>query len=113
MSSLAPPSDLLAQGSYIDGDELSGLERIRTIYEVGENSVVVETSEGREIRINVWLDRAAGQYVADFERRATITSGQQQLRVWAHTPAYARCVGDDVLGCLHAAIVAVDRVPVF
>jgi hypothetical protein len=55
----------------------------------------------------------SGQYVADFKRRCTATSGGQQVRVWAQTSAYARCVSDDLVGCLEAAIVAVDRLHVY
>ena len=113
MNSPAPRSDLLTRESYVDWDDLAGLDKIVAIYQIGANTVVVETTEGREIRITAWFDRQTGQYVADFERRSTVTSGGQQLRVWAHTPAYARCVAEDLVGCLEAAILAVDRVPVY
>jgi hypothetical protein len=113
MSSLAPRSDLLSRESYVDWDDLSGLDKIVAIYQVGANTVIVETSEGRELRITAWFDRRNGQYVADFERRTALTSGGQQFRVWAHTPAYARCVSDELVGCLEAAILAVDRVAVY
>jgi hypothetical protein len=112
MSTPVSPSGLLTRESYVDWDDLSGLDKIVAIYQVGDSCVVVETSEGREIRITAWLDRRTRQYVADFERRSAAPGGGQ-LKVWAHTPAYARCVADDLLGCLEAAILAVDRVPVY
>ncbi len=112
MSSPAPQSGLLTRESYVDWDDLSGLDKIVAIYQVGDSTVIVETNEGREVRITAWLDRRTRQYVADFERRSALPGGGQ-LRVWAHTPAYARCVADDLLGCLEAAILAVDRVPVY
>jgi hypothetical protein len=113
MSSPAPRTDLVTRESYVDWDDLAGLDKIVAIYQIGANTVVVETSEGREVRITAWFDRQTGKYVADFERRSTLTTGGQQLRVWAHTPAYARCVADDLVGCLEEAILAVDRVPVY
>jgi hypothetical protein len=113
MSSRVSSTDLLNRESYVDWDDLSGLDKIIAIYQVGDSCVVVETNEGREIRITAWLDRRTRQYVADFERRGAVPGGGQQFRVWAHTPAYPRCVADDVLGCLEAAILAVDRVPVY
>jgi hypothetical protein len=113
MSSSVPPNELLSRETYVDWDDFSGLDRIVALYQVGANTVIAETSEGREIRITAWFDRRTGEYVADFERRSTLTSGGQQLRVWAHTPAYARCVADDLVSCLEAAILAVDRVPVY
>jgi hypothetical protein len=88
------------------------LDKVVAIYQVGDSAVVVETNEGREVRITAWLDRGTGRYVADFERRSAMPGGGQ-LKVWAHTPAYPRCVADDLLGCLEAAILAVDRVPVY
>ena len=113
MSSPTPRSDLSSREWYVDWDDLAGLDKIVAIYEVGEKSVVVETSEGREIRITAWLDRKADQYVADFERRSVVTSAGQHFRVWAQSPAYARCVADDLHGCLKAAVHAVDRVTVY
>ena len=113
MSSPTPRSDLSSREWHVDWDDLAGLDKIVTIYEVGEKSVVVETSEGREIRITAWLDRRAGQYVADFERRSVVTNGTQRFHVWAQSPAYARCVADNLQDCLRAAILAVDRVTVY
>jgi hypothetical protein len=113
MSSQASSSELLARESYVDWDDLSGLDKIVAIYQVGPNTVIVDTTEGREVRITAWFDRRSGEYVADFERRSTFTSGGQQLRVWSQTPAYARCVAEDLVTCLEAAILAVDRVAVY
>jgi hypothetical protein len=113
MSSPFPPSDLLARESYVDWDDLSGLDKIDAIYQVGTNMIVLETNEGREIKITAWFDRRTGQYVADFEKRCNVSTGGQKLRVWAHTPAYARCVADDLVGCFEAAILAVDRLSVY
>lgn len=104
--------DLQAPEYTFDWQDITGFERVKAIYEVSENSVVVETIEGREIRISAWLDRRTGQYVADFERRATVTCGEQRLTVWSQTPAYVRISADDAAGCLEAAILEVDRVHV-
>jgi hypothetical protein len=112
-SSVPPQTDLGARESYVDWDDLAGLDKVVTIYQVGPNVVILETNEGREVRVTAWFDRTTGQYVADFERRTALTSGGHELRVWAHTPAYERCVADDLLGCLEAAILAVDRVHVY
>jgi hypothetical protein len=113
MSSPAPSSDLGARESYVDWDELASLDQVATIYQVGANTVVLETNDSREIRITAWFDLRSGQYVADFERRCTATSGGQQVRVWAQTTAYERCVSEDLVGCLEAAILAVDRLHVY
>ena len=99
--------------SYVDWEELSGLDRIVATYEVGDNSVVVEISDGREIRITAWHDRASDHYVSDYEKRSVVRSGGQELRVWAQTPAYKRCTGDDAASCLDAAVLEVDRIKVY
>jgi hypothetical protein len=112
MSSPAPSSDL-GKESFVDWDELSGLDQVVTIYQVGANTVVLETHDSREVRITALFDRRSGQYVADFERRCTMGSGGQKVRIWAQTSAYARCISDDLVGCLEAAIVAVDRLHVY
>lgn len=112
MTSAATTWDLLAPEQTFDLPGIAGFERVKAIYDVDKNSVVVTTIEGREIRISAWRDRGTGQYVSDFERRATVTSGEQRLHVWSATPAYERCYADDAAGCLEAAILEVDRVHV-
>src|SRR3954463_8628507 len=112
MTSPFPPSDVTRESS-VDWDELAGLDRVVTIYQIGTNIVVLETSDNREVRITAWFDRRTGRYVADFEKRTGVSLGGQKVRVWAHTPAYPRCVSDDLVGCLEAAILEVDRMPVY
>ena len=75
MSDMVPSNELLARESFVDWDELSGLDKVVTIYQVGANTVVVETCDGREVKITAWFDRRKGEYVADFERRSNVSSG--------------------------------------
>jgi len=113
MSSLDPRSTVDSFQSFVDWDELSGLDRIVSIRQAGPNLMLLETRDNREVRVTAWFDRRTGKYVAEFERRCTVASGGQQLRVWAQTPVYARCVADDLVGCLEAAVLEVDRLPVY
>jgi hypothetical protein len=113
MSSSLSASEPLGGSSALDWGELAGLERIVTAYAIGDHSVVLETTDGREIRITAWLDRAAGKYVSEYERRGVVRTGGQELRVWAQTPAYRRCTADDAASCLEAAVLQVDRVNVY
>jgi hypothetical protein len=99
--------------SALDWDELSGLERILTAYAIGDHSVVLETTDGREIRITAWHDRAADKYVSEYERRCVVRTGGQELRVWAQTPAYKRCTADDAASCLEGAVLEVDRINIY
>lgn len=112
MSSLDPRSDVGTHQSFVDWDELSGLDRVVAIRQAGPNMLFIETKDNREVRITAWFDRHTGCYVAEFDKLTTITNGGQQLRVWALTPAYAKCVSDDLVSCLEAAILEVDR-PVY
>jgi hypothetical protein len=113
MSSSLLVSEPLSASSTLDWDELSGLDRIVTAYAIGEHSVVLETTDGREIRITAWHDRAAGTYVSEYERRGVVRSGGHELRVWAQTPAYKRCTADDAASSLEAAVLEVDRVNIY
>ena len=113
MSEMVPPNEILARESFVDWDELSGLDKVVTIYQVGANTVVVDTCDGREVKITAWFDRRKGEYVADFERRSNVSSGGKQLQVWAHTNAYPRSASDDLISCLESAILAVDRIIVY
>ena len=104
-----PPSGTVA----LDWDELAGLDRVEAAYTVGEHAVVLETKDGREIRITALYDRAKKKYVADYERRSVVKSGTKEVRVWAQTPAYKRCAADDAASCLEAAVLEVDRTNVY
>jgi hypothetical protein len=112
MSSSAFPSGL---GSRAWGglDHAPAFDRIAAVYDVGENSIVVATTDGREIRITAWRDRSNGRYLAQYERLSVLTSGGQKVRVWAQTPAYERCASQDLRACLEAAVLEVDRVQVY
>ena len=99
--------------SAIDLEELSGLDRIASAYAIGDHSVVVETTDGREIRITAWYDRARNRYVSEYERRSVVKSGGHDFRVWAQTPAYKPCTADDAASCLEAAVLEVDRVNIY
>jgi hypothetical protein len=99
--------------SSVDLEELSGLDRIASAYAIGDHSVVVETTDGREIRITAWYDRARNRYVTEYERRSVVKSGGHDLRVWAQTPAYKRCTADDAASCLEAAVLEVDRINIY
>jgi hypothetical protein len=97
----------------LDWDELSALDRVEAAYAVGDHAVVLETSDGREIRITAWHNRARDEYVAEYEKRTVVKSGNREVRVWAQTPAYKRCTADDAAGCLEAAVLEVDRTNVY
>ena len=113
MSSYPSTSESPTGSAALDWEELSGLERIVTAYAIGDHSVVLETTDGREIRITAWYDRAADKYVTEYERRGVVRTGGHELRVWAQTPAYQRCTADDAASCLEAAVLEVDRVNVY
>jgi hypothetical protein len=113
MSSSLSVSEPPSGSSALDWDELSGRDRVAKAYAIGDHSVVLETTDGREIRITAWHDRAAGKYVSEYERRGVVRSGGHELRVWAQTPAYKRCTADDAATCLEAAVLEVDRVNIY
>jgi hypothetical protein len=97
----------------VDLTDLAGLDQIVQAYLIAENTVVVELSDGREIRIAAWLDLSTGRYVSEYERRTALSNSGRTLYVWAKTPAYLRMVADDAQSCLEAAVLEVDRRHVF
>jgi len=105
---------LTADGpSYIDWADLSGLDKVVAAYGIGDNCIIVETSDNRHVRITAWRDLRSGKYVADFERRGGVKTGGRELQVWAHTTAYGECTGDGLQSCLEAGVLAVDRLQVY
>ena len=105
----APETGVLARWSVGDGNDLAGFATIVGAYEAGSNSVVVETSDGREIRITAYRDLSTHEYVSIYERRSTIKSGMKEFRVWASTPAYPPCRADSRDACLEAAMLQIDK----
>src|SRR5207247_10869733 len=95
MSSSLSVSEPLSGSSTLDWDELAGLDRIVTAYAIGDHSVVLETTEGREIRMTAWHDRAPDEYVSDYERRSVVRSRGNEIRVWAEPPGYKAWTPDD------------------
>ena len=113
MGSSAALQGPLSSWSHGDGNDLAAFEKIIAAFEVGANSVVVETCDGREIRITAWRDLNTHQYVSAYERRTKIKSGMQDVQVWAHSPAYKQCTADEASSCLEAALIEVDRARLF
>jgi hypothetical protein len=109
----APAGQSRGPSSALDWEELAALDRIASAYAIGDHSVVLETTDGREIRITAWYDRARNRYVSEYERRSVVKSGGHDLRVWAQTPAYKRCTADDAASCLEAAVLEVDRINIY
>ena len=104
---------VLSRWSLGDGNDLAGFATIVAAFEVGSNSIVVETSDGREIRITAYRDLSSHEYVSVYERRSTIKSGTKEFRVWAATPAYPQCRAESVDDCLEAAMLEVDKVRLY
>lgn len=97
----------------VDWTDLAGLDQIVQIYLLGDNVVVVELADGREVRITAWLELTTGRYVSEFEKRTALSDAGRTLYVWAKTPAYRRMIGGDVQSCLEAAVAEVDRSRVY
>ena len=95
----------------VDWSDQAGLDQIVKILALGENVVVVELSDGREIRITAWLDLGTGKYISEFERRCS--SSGRTLYVWSKTPAYKPMTGDSAAGCLEVSVLEVDHLRVF
>ena len=97
----------------VDWSDRAGLDQIVRILALGDNVVVVELSDGREIRITAWLDLATGKYVSEFERRCSFSSSGRTLHVWSKTPAYKAMSADSAAACLEASVLEVDHLRVF
>ena len=114
MSDMVPSNELLTHESFVDWDELSGLDKVVTIYQVGTNTVVVDTCDGREVKITAWFDRRKGRVRRrlraplhrDERRKDSCRSGRRRTPTRAPRPTIS-------IGCLEAAILAVDRLHVY
>jgi hypothetical protein len=92
--------------------DFSSFDGLVAAYQVGPQTIAVETKEGREIRITAKRDLSTAVFVSEYERRSALTIGGNAYHVWARTTAYAPCRADDPETCLEAALQEVSRTPV-
>jgi ATP:corrinoid adenosyltransferase len=102
-----------ARSASVDWTDLAGLDQVVKVYSDGENSVIAELADGRQVRITALRDLSSGTFVAEFEKRTAVQTGARALHVWAQTPAYKRVIADDLQSCLEAALLEVDRIHVY
>jgi hypothetical protein len=95
------------------GLDFAPLDGLVAAYEISPQCVVVETREGREIRITARRDLSTGKYVSEYERRGSVSTKENTYQVWAQTPAYQACTAGDLEACLEAAVLEVNRVHVY
>jgi hypothetical protein len=95
------------------GVDFYRLDGLKVAYEISPQCIVVETNEGREIRITVRRNLNTGEYVSEYERRGSVTSEGNKYQVWMLTPAYQPCTADDLGACLDAAVLEVNSVHVY
>jgi hypothetical protein len=95
------------------GLDFAHLDVLVAAYELSPQCVVVETGEGREIRITARRDLVTGQFVSEYERRGSVSTNGNTYQVWAQTPAYEACTADDLQACLEAAVLEVNRIHVY
>ena len=97
----------------VDGRlDFSLLDGLVAAYQVGPQTVAVETKEGREVRITAKRDLSTGEFVSEYERRSALTVAGNAYQVWARTAAYQPCHADDPDACLEAAMQEVSRIQV-
>jgi len=105
-----PGAGKLEPESKLDVARLSGLA---AAYEVSPQCVVVETEDGRHVRITARRDLSTGLYVSEYERRVSLSNHGHTYQVWAHTPAYEECTAERIEACLEAALEAVAGTHVY
>jgi hypothetical protein len=79
-------------------------EGVLAVYQVGPQTVVVETLDRREIRITAKHDLRTGEYQSECERRAPMEHDGYPYHVWTLMPTNSPCVAADPDECLDAAI---------
>ena len=102
-----------ARAATVDWSDQAGLDQIVKILALGDTVVVVELSDGREIKISAWLDLSTGKYVSEYERRCSFSSSGRTLHIWSTTPAYKPMIADNAAACLEAAVLEVDHMRVY
>jgi hypothetical protein len=93
----------------LDLSSLNGLD----VYQIGRETLVVHTTEGREVRITAKHDLRKGTYRAEYERRARLQNGGTTYSVWALTPAHEPFVNADPEICLQQALRNINKLHLF
>lgn len=93
--------------------DLVALDRIERVDQVGSQTVVAHTTEGREVRITAKHDLRAGKYHAEYEHRVTLKDGGKTYMIWALTQAHAPVDAADTNTCLDLALRDVNRLHLY
>lgn len=93
--------------------DLVALDRIERVNQVGSQTVVAYTTEGREVRITAKHDLRSGKFQAEYEHRVALKAGGKTLMIWALTSAHAPVNGADANTCLDLALRDVNRLHLY
>ncbi len=106
-SRLFPP--LRTGGALAASLALTGLDNIASLHQIGGNSVIVATYDGRQVRVTACRDGDTGGFSSTYEvARAEQWHGRDIL-VWEQAEGYPPRLGDTIEDCLEAALAEVDR----
>ena len=103
-----PNVPLRTSGWLVATLDLSGLEHLTGIHQLGGRSLLAETGDGRQVRISASRDPSTGEFVSGYERESLIRSEGDEYRVWELTTSYRAHSATDVEACLEAALAEVD-----
>jgi hypothetical protein len=109
----APRSNEGTPTGVVSPFDLDALDRIERVEQIGSQTVIARTTEGREVRITATRDLRAGKYRAEYEHRVTLNTGGKAYTVWALTPAHGRVVAADAKTCVEQALRDVNRLRLY
>jgi len=100
-----PPSRTGALALSLD---LSGVRNLAGVHQIGGASVLVDTFDGRQVRVTASHDYETGRFVSTYEVARKQSWQGRDILVWENAPSYRPRRGAHVEDCLEAALAEVD-----
>jgi len=88
--------------------DLSGLDRIASLHQIGGTSVIAETRDGRQIRVTAVRDDDTGAFSPVYEEARVHRWHDREILVWEQAPGYRCDAMASVEECLEAALAEID-----
>ena len=92
------------------GLDLSGLRTIVSLHQAGSRSLIVDTADGRRLRVSVSRSSDSGRFVAAYESLGAMSWNGKEIPVWRLTESY-RASGVTIEECLEAGVAAIQAGP--
>jgi len=91
--------------------DLTALENILHIEEAGTSGLIVDTADGRRLRVSANKEPGSGLFFASYETLGAFNRREREILAWQPTSSYGAAVANTVEECLEATLAEIEAGP--